>query len=70
MTLCLNICPVVFLCNAGFRLSVIVTWFKGSVRNCRLPASNLLLSLRTGSYIFVDASPDACHISEAIFFIK
>ena len=25
--------------------------------------------LRTGSYIFVDASPDACNISEAIFFL-
>ena len=40
-----------------------------SVRNCRLPASNLLLSLRTGSHIFVDASPDACNISEEIFFL-
>ena len=37
------------------------------VRNCRLPASSLLLSFRPGSYIFVDGSLDACNISEAIF---
>ena len=39
-----------------------------SVRNCRLPASNLVLSLRTGSYIFDNASPGACNISETFFF--
>ena len=41
-----------------------------SVQNSHQPASNLLLSLRMGSYIFVDASPGACNISEAIFFCK
>ena len=39
-----------------------------SIQNCRLPESNLLLSLRMGPYIFIDASPVACNISEAIFY--
>ena len=41
-----------------------------TVRNYYLPASSLLLSFKTGSYIFVDASPGASNISKVIFYIK